>query len=235
VGVVLADAAYGNDSKFRNGLEALGLQYALGVQSTTSVWPEGSSPLGPRAYRGRGRPPKLLRRDCSPKPLAVRELARRLSPAVYRTVSWREGTAGTMRSRFAAVRVRAAHRDYWQAVPYGEQWLLIEWPKGSTEPAKYWLANLAAATPLKELVRTAKLRWRIERDFLELKQELGLNHFEGRSWRGFHHHATLCIAAYGFLVAERCVFSPAGRLRRKRLSPPRHFRPRGASAEAAAP
>jgi Transposase DDE domain len=86
--------------------------------------------------------------------------------------------------------------------------LLIEWPKGAAEPAKYWLANLAATTPLKELIRTAKLRWRIERDFQELKQELGLNHFEGRSWRGFHHHATLCIAAYGFLVTERCAFSP---------------------------
>jgi SRSO17 transposase len=140
-----------------------------------------------------------------------------------------------MRSRFAAVRVHAAHRDYRQAVPNGEQWLLIEWPKGAAEPAKYWLANLAAATPLKQLVRTAKLRWRIERDFQELKQELGLNHFEGRSWRGFHHHATLCIAAYGFLVAERCAFSPAGPLRRPSLSPPRHFRPRGAPAQAAAP
>jgi SRSO17 transposase len=113
--------------------------------------------------------------------------------------------------------------------------LLIEWPTGSAEPAKYWLANLPAATPLKQLVRTAKLRWRIERDFEELKQELGLNHFEGRSWRVFHHHATLCIAAYGFLVAERCAFSPAGHLYRTSFSTPRHFRPRGAPDTAAAP
>jgi SRSO17 transposase len=113
--------------------------------------------------------------------------------------------------------------------------LLIEWPKGSAEPAKYWLANLPAATALKQLVRLAKLRWRIERDFRELKQELGLNHFEGRSWRGFHHHATLCIAAYGFLVAERCAFSPDGRLRRQSISAPHDFRPRGAPAKAAAP
>jgi SRSO17 transposase len=116
-GVVLADAAYGNDSKFRNGLEALGVQYALGVQSTTTVWPAGSLPLAPQRYRGRGRPPKLLRRDAAHQPLAVRELALRLSPAAYRTVTWREGSAGMMRSRFAAVRVRAAHRDYWRAVP----------------------------------------------------------------------------------------------------------------------
>jgi SRSO17 transposase len=130
--------------------------------------------------------------------------------------------------------VRAAHRDYWRAVPHAEQWLLIEWPHGSAEPAKYWLANLPAATALKELVRIAKLCWRIERDFLELKQELGLNHFEGRSWRGFHHHATLCIAAYGFLVAERWLF-PGVRLRRKTIRAPQHFRPRGAPAQAAAP
>jgi SRSO17 transposase len=235
IGVVLADAAYGNNSKFRNGLEALGLKYVLGVQSTTTVWPEGSAPLAPPPYRGCGRAPKLLRRAAVYQPLAVRELALQLAPAVYRTVTWREGSAGMMRSRFAAVRVRAAHRDYGQAVPNREQWLLIEWPKGSTEPTKYWLANLAAATPLKQLVKIAKLRWRIERDFQELKQELGLNHFEGRSWRGFHHHATLCIAAYGFLVAERCAFSPAGPRRRPSLSPPRHFRPRGAPAQAATP
>jgi SRSO17 transposase len=235
VGVVLADAAYGNDSKFRNGLEALGLQYALGVQSTTTVWPEGSLPLAPPPSRSCGRPRKLLRRATSQKPLAVRELALRLAPTAYRTVSWREGTAGMLRSRFAAVRVRAAHRDAGQTVPNGEQWLLIEWPQGAAEPAKYWLANLTAATPLKELVRTAKLRWRSERDCQELKQELGLNHFEGRSWRGFHHHGTLCIAAYGFLVAERCAFSPAGPRRCPSLSPPRHFRPRGAPVQAAAP
>jgi SRSO17 transposase len=235
VGVVLADAAYGNDSKFRNGLEALGLKYALGVQSTTTVWPEGSLPLAPPPSRSCGRPRKLLRRATSQKPLAVRELALRLAPTAYRTVSWREGAAGMLRSRFAAVRVRTAHRSYRQAVPNREQWLLIEWPTGAAEPAKYWLANLAAATPLKELVRITKLRWRIERDFQELKQELGLNHFEGRCWRGFHHHGTLCIAAYGFLVAERCAFSPAGPLRCPSLSPPRHFRPRGAPVQAAAP
>jgi SRSO17 transposase len=175
-----------------------------------------------------------LRRDGFHKPLAVCELARQLAPARYRTLSWREDSAGMMRSRFAAVRVRAAHRDYWRAVPHNEQWLLIEWPKDSAEPTRYWLAHLPAAMPLKELVRLAKLRWRIEHDFLELKQELGLNHFEGRSWRGFHHHATLCIAAYGFLVAERCAFSTARRLRRKRISTPRHFRPRGAPNKTAA-
>lgn len=233
-GVVLADAGYGNDSKFRQGLETLGLQYVLGVQGTTSVWPEGNVPLAPPRYRGLGRPPKLLRRDPAHKPLAARELAHRVPPTAYRTVVWRQGTSGVLRSRFAALRVRPAHRDYWRTVPHCEQWLVIEWPKGSAEPTKYWLSNLPALIPLKELVRLAKLRWRIERDFLELKQELGLGHFEGRSWRGFHHHATLCIAAYGFLVAERCAFSPGGRPRRRRLSAPAHFRPRGAPDKAPA-
>jgi len=109
-----------------------------------------------------------------------------------------------------AVRVRPAHRDYWRAEPHEELWLLAEWPRGSAEPTKYWLANLPAETTLEELVPLAKHRWIVERDYLELKQELGLGHFEGRSWRGFHHHATLCIAAYGFLVAERSLFSPLG-------------------------
>jgi SRSO17 transposase len=168
-------------------------------------------------------------------PLAVRKLVLQLPPTAWRTVTWREGTAGMLRSRFAALRVRAAHRDYWRSRPHAEQWLLIEWPKGAAEPTRYWLANLPAATPLKELVRLAKLRWRIERDFQELKQELGLNHFEGRSWRGFHHHATLCIAAYGFLAAERCAFSPTGDCRRPSLSPPPYLRRRGAPAAAAAP
>jgi SRSO17 transposase len=113
-----------------------------------------------------------------------------------------------MRSRFAAIRVRVAHRDYSRSEPHPEQWLLVEWPKEENEPTKYWLSNLSASISLRKLVAIAKLRWRIERDYEELKQELGLGHFDGRNWRGFHHHATLCIAAYGFLVLERFLFPP---------------------------
>jgi SRSO17 transposase len=116
-----------------------------------------------------------------------------------------------MHSRFAALRVRVAHRDYWRSEPREEQWLLIEWPKAEKEPTKYWLSNLPVSISARKLVATAKLRWRIERDYEELKQELGLGHFEGRNWRGFHHHASLCIAAYGFLVMERCFFPPSHR------------------------
>jgi SRSO17 transposase len=148
----------------------------------------------------------------------------------FKSIAWREGTEQKLQSRFAAVRVRPAHRDYWQAEPHAEEWLLIEWPKSEKEPSKYWISTLPANTTLKALIQIAKHRWIIERDYEELKQELGLGHFEGRNWRGFHHHATLCMAAYGFLVAERNRFSPsarAGHLGFVASKPAPEFRPRG--------
>jgi SRSO17 transposase len=236
---VLADAAYGNDHGFREGLEALGFSYAVGIQSSTSVWPPGSAPLPAKARGVMGRPPKLLQRDEKYSPLSVKELALCLSPGDLRRVSWREGTRGTMASRFAALRVRVAHRDYERSQPRPEQWLLFEWPKTEKEPTKYWLSNLPESISLRRLVATAKLRWRIERDYEELKQELGLGHYEGRNWRGFHHHATLCIAAYGFLEAERCLFSPGPHSRPLRAADiqlrlprlPRGATPRGAAGQ----
>jgi SRSO17 transposase len=141
----------------------------------------------------------------------VKQLAVSLSSSAFQEITWREGAERKLRSRFAAVRVRPAHRDYEQAEPRAEEWLLIEWPRGEAEPTKYWLSTLSEKTSLKSLVKMAKHRWIIERNYQELKQELGLGHFEGRNWRGFHHHATLCIAAYGFLVAERNRFSPSAR------------------------
>src|SRR6266542_4248278 len=137
-----------------------------------------------------------------------------------------------MRSRFARLRGRPAHRDAQRAAPRPEEWVLIEWPRENAEPTKYWLSTLPETTPLAELVRLAKLRWRIERDYEELKDELGLDHYEGRGWRGFHHHATLCIAAYGFLAVERGLFSPSGvsilGLPFAVPTVPEGFRPRGA-------
>ena len=158
---VLADAAYGNDTGFREGLEGLGLCYAVGIQSSTSVWPPGVAPLPPRVRSRTGRPPKRLRRDERHQPLSVKELALCLSPSDLRRVSWREGTRGTMHARFAALRVRAAHRDDQRSQRRPEQWLLIEWPKTEKEPTKYWLSNLPASISLRKLVATAKLRWRI--------------------------------------------------------------------------
>src|SRR6476469_8492523 len=133
----------------------------------------------------------------------AKALALGLPPASWQTISWREASAGALTSRFARVRVRAAHHDEWRTAPRDEEWLLIEWPEGEAEPAQCWLATVPLDMPFDRLVDLAKLRWRIERDYQELKQELGLGHYEGRGWRGFHHHATLCIAAYAFLIAER--------------------------------
>ena len=227
---VLADAAYGNDSKFREAIRELDLRYVVGVQSSMSVWKPGTGPLPKPAWKGKGRPPKLLRRDRHHAPLSVKELAFSLPPQAWRTVTWREGTRHPLGSRFAALRVRSAHRDSWRSQPHPEEWLLIEWPRAEAQPSKYWLSTLPADTKLRALVRLAKQRWIIERDYQELKQELGLGHYEGRGWRGFHHHATLCIAAYGFLVAERSRFSPsahAGQVDLSTPSIPPQFRPRG--------
>ena len=231
-GVVLADAAYGINTEFRNELTRLGLQYAVGVQSSMTVWEPGKQPLPARSRKTMGRPPRLLQRTDDHHPVPVRQLALSLPAGAFRKVTWREVGERKLQSRFAALRIRPAHRDYWRAEPHAEEWLLIEWPKGEAEPIKYWISTLPGDMTLKALVRIAKQRWIIERDYQELKQELGLGHFEGRNWRGFHHHATLCIAAYGFLVAERSLFSPSARAGNTALAtaaPAPDFRPRGSS------
>ena len=209
-GVVVTDAGYGNDTGFRDGVTALELPYVAGIQGSTTLWPPGTGPLPAVPRPGRGRPPKRLRRDTAHQPLSAEELALGLPADAWRSVTWREGAAGKLTSRFAAVRVRPAHGDTARTEPRPEEWFLVEWPVGEKEPTRYWLSTLPETTTVEGLVATAKLRWRIERDFEELKQELGLGHFEGRGRRGFHHHASLCVAAYGFLVAERCRFSPPG-------------------------
>ncbi|MDP8917827.1 MAG: IS701 family transposase [Pseudomonadota bacterium] len=208
-GVILADAGYGADGAFRAGLSELDLEYVVGVQPTLSVWRPGEAPMPPKTWSGTGRPPSLLRRSRDHKPLSAKALAQELPAETWQTVLWREGSNVDLASRFAAVRVRPASRDYNLTQPRPEEWLLIEWPEDDAEPLKYWLSTLPSDTPLRDLVATAKLRWRIERDYRELKQELGLGHFEGRGWRGFHHHASLCIAAYGFLISERETIPPS--------------------------
>jgi SRSO17 transposase len=230
-GVVLMDAGYGTDTWLRDAIGALGLAYIAGIQPQTSVWAPGTVPLPPRPWSGRGRPPKLTRRDAEHGPVSVKALALDLPEASWQVISWREGTAGPLASRFARVRVRAAHRDYWRAEPRGEEWLLIEWPEGDVAPAKYWLATVPQDTPFHRLVDLAKLRWRIERDYQELKQELGLAHYEGRGWRGFHHHATLCIAAHAFLIAERARIPPSASGGARFPTPgfPENYTPRGAA------
>ena len=181
-GVALMDASYGSNSALRAGVSALALSYVAGIVSTVKV----------RATPNRGAPERRL---------SVKELALGLPKHAWRTITWREGSADPLRSRFARVRVRTA--PIRGAAKRAEETLLIEWPEGEAEPTKYWLSTLDEKTSFRRLVDIAKMRWRIERDYQELKQEIGLGHYEGRGWPGFHHHGTLCIAAYGFLISER--------------------------------
>lgn len=236
-GVVLMDAGYGSDTRLRTEMSLLGLTYVVGIQPNTSVWAEGSVPLPPKRWSGRGRPPTQRRRDATHRPISAKALARGLPADAWQTVTWREGANDWLASRFARVRVRAAHRDSKLAERRPEEWLLIEWPEGERAPTKCWLATVPADIAFERLVDLAKLRWRIERDYQELKQELGLGHYEGRGWRGFHHHATLCIAAYGFLISERETIPPSAPRAATLFPPPAlpdGYRPRGAADPARA-
>jgi SRSO17 transposase len=236
-GIVLADAAYGNDHTFREQITARRLLYGVGIQKSTTVWPEETGPIPPPPKSGkRGQPRSLLRRDAEHQPRTVEALARSLPPQTWVTVRWREGTGRQpLQSRFAALRIRIAHRDYWRSSLRDQEWLLIEWPEGAEEPSHYWLLTLPPESSLRQLVHVVKMRWRIERDYEEMKNEIGLGHYEGRGWRGFHHHWSMCIAAYAFLAAERCLFPPEEkrvRLSLKEPGVPPMFKRRGSPTTA---
>lgn len=237
-GVVLMDAGYGPHTSLRAAISELGLTYVAGVLSNMTVWKPGTAPLSAKPWSGRGRPPTYLRRDAVHRPIKIRELAFSLPAKAWQTITWREGTNAPLCSRFARLRVRVAQRDFRRTEPWPEEWLLIEWPEGEAEPTKYWLSTLPEDTDFARMVDLAKLRWRIERDYHDLKQEVGLGHFEGRGWRGFHHHASLCIAAYGFLISERETIPPSGPASRANFEAPRlpdNYRPRGSAAQDGAP
>lgn len=207
-GEVITDAGYGAEERFRAGITELGLRYVVGVKSTNAVWTRlevGGATVDMR--------------------MSVEKLALAFADEEWRTIGWREGTNEKLSGRFARVRVRVATHA-------PEEWLLVEWPCDEKKPTKFWLSTLRPNISFAHLVRQAKLRWRIERDYLELKQEIGLGHFEGRGWRGFHHHATLCIAAYGFLITERAAFPPSEAIAAGIFEAPEFsegFRPRGAA------
>jgi SRSO17 transposase len=227
-GVALMDVAYGNDSRLRSGITALGLTYVAAIQPNTLMWRSGAGP------RRRGKPLNNTGRRDEPDLISAKEVALGLPKRAWRTIRWREGSADWLSSRFARMRVGVGHN---RLIPEAleDEWLLIEWPQGEPEPTKYWLSTLPASIAFRQLVDFAKLRWRIERDYQELKQEVGLGHFEGRGWRGFHHHATLCIAAYGFLMAERAMLPPSGHHRAALFQTPalpEGYRPRGSALAA---
>lgn len=240
---VLADAGYGVDTSFRERLSELGLRYVVGVTGAAAVWSPGREPLPAAPYAGHGRVGKHLRigkaGDEAHRPQSVKELALSLAPLAWYHVTWREGTNQLLRSRFARIRVRVAHRDHLRDELRTPEWLLIEWPEDEKEPTKYWLSTLPQDMPIERMVFEAKMRWRIERDYQDLKQDVGLGHHEGRGWRGFHHHATLSIAAYGFLLGQRLEY-PHDAGAKKKPAPreesavPTHYIPRGAP-EGAAP
>jgi SRSO17 transposase len=209
--VIIGDGAYGGTTEFRTGLEQRELDYLLDVKSAASAYPEQVKPEQPPRRPGRGRPPSVRYRQ---DPSSLRQLALNAGKKAALSVTWREGTRGKMSSRFLALRVRPANIDLRrQAHRTGEElplrWLICEWPAKEAEPTKYWLSNLPDQTPLRQLVRLAKMRFRIEQDYRELKDALGLDHFEGRSYPGWNHHVTLVSVAHAFLTLERRRRPPA--------------------------
>src|ERR1700759_1556840 len=227
-GVALMDTAYGRDSRLRAGMTELDVTYVAGILPDTLMWRPGTGPRRmDKALNNTGR------RD-EPDLISAGEVALGLPKQAWRMVTWREGSAERLSSRFARVRVRVGYN---KLIPekLSPEWLLIEWPEGEKEPTKYWLSTLPETVSFQQLVDFAKLRWRIERDYQELKQEVGLGHYEGRGWRGFHHHATLCIAAYGFLIAEQDTIPPWGSGPARffpQSTVPQGYRPRGSSVAA---
>ena len=209
-GVLLIDASYGSNSRLRSGVSALGLSYVAAIVATVKV--RAASDHGGLEQR-----------------MSVKQLALSLPKHAWRTITWREGTNERLSSRFARVRVRTA--PIRRASERTEETLLIEWPEGESEPTKYWLSTLDKNISFRRLVDFAKMRWCIERDYQDLKQEIGLGHYEGRGWPSLHHHGTLCIAAYGFLISERETIPPSGPRFSGRLTKPvlpGDYRPRGA-------
>jgi SRSO17 transposase len=204
--LMLADAGYGDATEFRAGIEERGLRYVVGVSGVPTIWRPGVIPSIPSA-------PKVGRPSTRPKAeqasVSLGNFARELNAKEFRTVSWREGSKGRQRGRFYAARVYSAERSTKKTRPELRPiWVVIEDTGEEKRPFKFYFSNLPESTSLKRLVTLIKLRWRVERDYQELKGEIGLDHFEGRTWRGFHHHATLCAVAHGFLALRRALFPP---------------------------
>jgi len=201
---VVADSAYGNDFDFRAALRERGLQYAVAVEPSTKVWTTDPA-LVPVPANKQGRPREYPALKDLPAAKTLTEVAAKLPKAAWRNITWRQGTKGPLRSRFAQVKVWAAHGWKRQEHPRRVmEWLLIEWPEEAAAPTDHWLAQLGEpSVGLRRLVKTARARWRVELDYRELKEELGLDHYEGRHWLGWHHHVTLVSLAFAFLRTEQ--------------------------------
>jgi SRSO17 transposase len=201
--LVIADAAFGDSTEFRDALVERGCPYLVGISGKHITWPPGSNPRKPQKKHVRGRPHTRYQ-DGKRKPIAISEVGEQLR---YRKFTVPDGRGGMKSGHFAFERVHLAERHTKGRPPSEKLWLICEWRPAKKE-YRYHVCNLPSSTTKGELVRLVKLRWRIERDYQELKTEIGLDHFEGRTWRGFHHHATLCATAHGFLAIQRRVFPP---------------------------
>jgi SRSO17 transposase len=205
---ILADQAYGDSAAFRARLDEAGVPYVLAIGSRTGLWPATTTFTVPAPRALTGRRPSVARADRPPQ--SARALAAALGPEDFRQIAFSTGPAGTPRTgRFACVRVMASHPVLRERRPARQEWLIVEWPEGDEGPSDLWLSNLPAETPPEELAQLARLRWGIELDYRQLKGELGLDHYEGRSWAGWHHHCALVTCAHGFLTEERLC--PPGR------------------------
>ena len=204
---VLADSAYGNSWAFRNELRQRKLDYAVAIKSDTSIWRPDEGPDPPAEYSGRGRPP-TRQYPGEFEPVSVKEFASELSPKQFETFTLRRGRHEPREVRAIVTRVRTAHRASVGEPPGDEQWLVVVWPPDKDEPTDYFLSNLDRRNNPKRVVELACLRWRVERDYQDMKQETGFEHYEGRGWPGFHHHLTICMAAHAFLASQRKLFPP---------------------------
>ena len=200
---ILGDCAYGKNTELRERLGEAELEYVLSVSEEVTVFAPGTSFRVPEPRKaGSGRQKTRPRPDREPEQIGA--LIARLGPEQFKTVTFRDGPSGQrIRSRFCFLRVRPAHEWEKRSTPRPEEWLIVEWPKGKEQPTDYWLSNLPADTKPERLARLARLRWKIELDYKQLKGELGLDHYEGRSWLGWYHHTALVTAAHGFLTLER--------------------------------
>lgn len=202
--VVLADQGYGDATEFRDALDARALRYCVGIAGSRTVYPPGHVPYVPEPQGSKGgRSPRQQVADVPPLQIAA------LAPTLaFKTVRWRAGSRGVQSSRFAVARVYSAEGRTKGRRTDAACWLVCEWPEDQKAPSKFYISNLPTGTSLKAIVRLIKMRWRVERDYQEMKGEIGLDHFEGRTWRGFHHHAAMCAVAHAFLALQRALFPP---------------------------
>ena len=196
--IVVADAGYGDATGLRDALEARQLAYAVGISSQWGAWTRPPQIHIPD-YRGRGAPARRYQYG-KQRPSSVRDVA--LQSKGWKKVRWREGSKGWLESRFLALRVQPSHGFVDGEPPHNEVWLLVQWPEGEKEPSQYFFCDLPPTLPLRRLVRIAKSRWKIEQDYLQFKEELGLDHYEGRNWAGWHHHVSMVMMAHAFLTLE---------------------------------